>query len=172
MKLDLRFDSLGRIDILGFEGQPIQGACVEFPDGPADPDVLWLLRLKQILAALEAGGIKIRRSFPDVVSVSLMHGELDAIMGHVGHGKSVSGHGDAGQVPAVVSLGFLLAGRRQVRHEDVPPAKEPPLRNHVAHIQNGVGELLIENVRLHFGGELRGGHAIQCEVGLIPRPRR
>ncbi len=87
----------------------------------------------------------------------------------------VSGDSDAGAFAAIVIRFLLLFRRGNIRNENIAPAGECT-GNDILNIQHAIGELLLENLRLHFGGQLGRHQLIQdsicCPRGPRSKPER
>ncbi len=172
MKLDPRLDALQRVHVLVLVSQPVKRTRVQFRDGADNLHFPRLLRLQQLLAAVESGGIKVRDVLAHVVGAAPLQRELDTVMRHVRIGQCFGRHRDARQIATLMPLGFAGVRRGQIGHEDIAPAKHLPFGNDVAHVENRVRKLLLENARLDVGGQLGGYHLVQRAVGFVLRPGR
>ena len=92
-------------------------------------------------------------------------------MSRIGNGDGFAGDGDARALRLVAQADVALVGRREVRQKNIAP-NHYRAGSHVADVQNGIGELLIENARLDFGGQLFGGQFVQDRQALADRERR
>ena len=96
--------------------------------------------------------------------------ELDAVILDVGRGDHLARQGNHRSLALVRAIGRAVGGHAHVGDEDIPPDLGPAW-NRIPHIEDPVGELLLEDARLHLGGQLLGGQFAQQSLRPADRPR-
>ena len=85
---------------------------------------------------------------------AVAHGKLDAVVLGIGHGEGFARHGDERAFGLIPHAAGALFGRGDVGNEHGAPDRHRA-GPHIAHVEDGVGEIFVENARLDFRGKLR-----------------
>ena len=107
-----------------------------------------------------------------LVRAGVLEVKLDAVVLDVGRGDHLARQSDGRSLALFLAVGGAVGGGAQIGDEDITPDLGPA-RNRILHIENRVGELLLEDARLHLGGELLGGQPAKQFLGLADgQPQR
>ena len=118
-------------------------------------------------AAVRARRMRVYRG---LMNALVQHGELYAVVRRIRHGDGFARERDLRPDRLVFQPGLAFRGRGQIGNEYASPYGGSDAGLHIVHIEHRVvvGELLLENPRLHVRRDLRGRHLVaQLDLARI-----